>query len=158
MAATLTASLKLFSFLKDVEGYRSKPYKDTGSLNSSSIWTCGWGHTLPGNKKPPECTPELAEQWLKEDVAQAEASIKNLVKVELNQHEHDALVSFVFNIGESKLQNTNTIAALNKGHKQKFADYMMQWNKVRVDGVLIPSSGLNRRRLREREMFLKGVY
>lgn len=149
----MKASILLVAFLKQVEGYRDEPYQDSGG-----VWTCGWGHTFPKGVKPSECTPELAEMWLEEDVQEAEMGAGWIIKVPLEQHEFDAVVSMVFNMGAGVLANSNTLAVLNKGNKNKFADMMLMWNKVRRDGKLVPIDGLTNRRKMERNIFLYGDY
>ena len=59
-------------------------------------------------------TEEQAEKFLDEDMAEAYACVDSLVKVPLHYHQRDALCSFVFNLGCTKLKNSTLLKKLNK--------------------------------------------
>jgi GH24 family phage-related lysozyme (muramidase) len=94
-----------------------------------------------------------------EDIQQAEESYTRLVKIPLEQHEADAVLSWIFNVGEEKIQHngTNSLRLLNSGNREGFSDILLKWNKVRVNGELVESKGLTARRKKERAMFLGEV-
>lgn len=150
----MKASMMLYAFLRDVEGLRLKPYPDGGGL-----LTCGYGHLLRPGEAPNGCTEAQAERWLVEDIQQAEESYTRLVKIPLEQHEADAVLSWIFNVGEEKIQHngTNSLRLLNSGNREGFSDILLKWNKVRVNGELVESKGLTARRKKERAMFLGEV-
>jgi len=116
------------------------------------LWTCGYGHTRGVNANT-ACTPELAQQWLLSDVAEAVFAVKYYVDVELTQEEFDALVDLCFNIGSGNFQRSTLLDLLNKkdyiGAQQEFAS----WD--RSGGQVLP--GLKSRRAAEAILFLLGT-
>jgi len=115
-------------------------------------WTVGYGHTK-GVRSGMKATPEECEQFLVEDVQWCEEAIRRHVEVPLSQRQFDALVSFVFNLGEGNFARSTLLKRLNKGHYDEVPEQLQRWNKARVDGVLKPLRGLTRRRSAEAALF-----
>jgi GH24 family phage-related lysozyme (muramidase) len=69
----------------------------------------------------------------------------------LTQNQFDALVSFTFNLGVGNLQTSTLLKLLNQGLMQEAADQFLRWNKAGGKEV----SGLTRRRIAERNLFLQ---
>jgi len=115
-------------------------------------WTIGYGHTK-GVRSGQKITPEEADQFLAEDVKWCEDAIHRHVSVPLSQLQFDALVSFVFNLGEGNFASSTLLKVLNRGDYQGVPEQLMRWNKARVDGVLTSLRGLTRRRSAEAAMF-----
>lgn len=130
--------------IKSFEGFRAQPYQDTGG-----IWTIGYGHTkyVSGTSGP--FTPEIAEEYLRADVASAENIVNHLIVAPLNDNQFAALVSLVFNVGAGPLYKTLG-GKLNGGDYAGAAEQFSRW--IYVNGVKI--DGLINRRAREREVFL----
>jgi lysozyme len=121
---------------------------DEGST-AKGVLTIGYGHTrgvIPGQT----CTEPEAESMLRGDVAHAEQAVGNSVEVALTQNQFDALVSLVFNIGESAFRKSTLLARLNTGSYKAAADQFLRWTYD--DGKQL--QGLVNRRNRERELFL----
>jgi lysozyme len=111
------------------EGVILKTYLDT-----RGIPTLGVGHTSAAG--PPKVTLGLkitaaqADEILARDLANVEKAINRLVKVSLNQNEFDALVSFVFNIGETGFARSTFLRDLNnKRSRAQCANDLLMWNK-----------------------------
>lgn len=115
-------------------------------------WTIGYGHTK-GVRSGVKATPEECEQFLVEDVKWCEDAIKRHVEVPLSQNQFDALVSFVFNLGEANFASSTLLRKLNRGLYDQVPEQFTRWNKARVDGVLKPLRGLTRRRAAEAALF-----
>lgn len=134
-------------FLKDQEGFRERAYKDTGG-----VWTIGYG-TIKINGKPVEqgmtCTEQEAAQWLLADLAWAQSAVNQMVRISLTQSAYDALVSFVYNEGETQFSKSTLLRKLNLGDLAGAAREFDRW--VYDNGKIIP--GLVSRRHRERQMF-----
>lgn len=83
-------------------------------LNESQP-TGGFGH-FGDFEEGEEVTPERAEELLVEDVAKAEAGVKRVIPqfVKLSENEFNALVSLVFNVGETAFKNSQAAIALNE--------------------------------------------
>jgi len=88
--------------------------------------------------------------WLfVEDLKDVQDVIEKYVKVELNQHEYDAIASFVFNIGSEQFRTSSFLKLLNQNKKAEAAKQLPRWIYSRGK----KSQGLIRRRSMERTLF-----
>lgn len=126
---------------KWAEGIKLKAYPDPGSKNGYP-WTIGRGHTK-GVKPGDTCTTAQADAWLVEDMEDAAAIVRRLVKVELTQGQFDALADFVFNIGEPQFSSSTLLRMVNRGQLSQAAQQFERWKFN--DGK--PMLGLLRRRV-----------
>lgn len=139
------------NLIKHFEGCRLKAY-----LDSVSVPTIGYGHTK-GVKEGMIITETKAEELLKQDLEYFENRVLDLVKVNLTQHQFDALVSFAFNVGEGNLKKSTLLKKLNntiffrQTEVEAIADEFLKWNKA--GGKVL--AGLTKRRQAERSLFLK---
>jgi len=116
----------------------------------ANIWTIGHGHTLnvlPGDK----ITQCEADRLLRFDILSYEKIVVRHVKVPLTQGQFDALVSFVFNLGEGNFRRSTLLYKLNSGDYKGAANEFCRWVNVCGNVAL----GLVRRRQAERKLFLK---
>ena len=143
----MTASAACRALIESFESCRLKAYKD-----GRGVWTLGVGHTL-GVRQDDICSFKQADDWLCEDIQEAERAVSRLVTVPLTQNQFDALVSLVFNIGQGHFDGSTVLRRLNHGNYGGAADAFTMWNKV--GGEI--SAGLDRRRRAEQELFLKGA-
>jgi GH24 family phage-related lysozyme (muramidase) len=130
--------------LKSLEGLRLEAY-----LDAVGIWTIGYGTTsgvVPGM----QISQAQAEAFLKRDLATFERAIANAVKVPLTDDQFSALVSFVYNIGETNFVGSTLLQLLNQKDYLGAADQLLRWNK----GGDRELPGLTRRRQAERALFL----
>lgn len=141
----MRTSPEAIEFIKRFEGYRSKAYKPT----ANDKLTIGWGHTH-GVYEGMEIDKHQAEKFLEFDIKQAEQAILRNVRVPLSTGQFDALVSFVFNIGEPRFATSTLVKELNKGHYHNVPHQLSLWKKQ--SGVVL--SGLVRRRAAEAEIWL----
>ena len=112
-------------------------------------WTIGYGHT-EGVRKDDRITEEQAERFLDADIARAEEAVKRLVKSELSQNQFDALVCFVFNVGEGAFAESTLLKLLNADPDDpRIIDEFMRW--VHADGKRLP--GLINRREDEARLY-----
>lgn len=133
--------------IKKYEGLRLKAYKCP-----SNIWTIGYGHTK-NVVKGMYITGKQAESFLKDDLKVFEEAVNSYVKVELNQNQFDALVSFSFNCGTGSLKKSTLLKKLNNKNYEEAANEFLRWNKS--NGIVL--EGLVKRRKEERELFLKSI-
>ena len=89
---------------------------------------------------------------LQADLHPRERAVDKLVKVKLRQHEFDALVSLMFNIGAANFESSTVLRELNKGRRYRAGLAFLMWNKAGGRVLL----GLSRRRRAERRLFRKG--
>lgn len=136
-------SHKGLDLIKEFEGLRLDAYQC-----SAGVWTIGFG-TTRGVKRGERITKERAEELLRDDVAQFERAISQAVKVDLAQHEFDALVAFIYNVGSDAFAKSTLLRLLNAGDRAGAAGQFQRWNKA--GGQVL--AGLTRRRAAERAMF-----
>lgn len=129
--------------IKSFEGFRDKAY-----LCPAGVWTIGYGHTkdvYPGRI----ISKHDANISLQVDVSEAERIVCQNVSVQLSQFQFDALVSFVFNLGERNFVRSTLLMCLNSGDYVEASTQILRWDKA--DGKALP--GLTRRRLAEKKLF-----
>lgn len=100
-------------------------------------------------------TKAQADVLLIQSLKRYEASVSKMVKVQLTQNQFDALVDFVYNLGEGNLQISTLLRRLNAGFYDEAADQFLRWNKSRVNGAMIELPGLTARRTANRTLFLQ---
>lgn len=145
MTRLMKASILAVNLLKEVEGWRDKPYRDSGGK-----CTIGWGHLIKeGEYCPDRITVDQGEKYLRDDITEAERTVNSTVKVPLTQHQFDALVSFTFNIGAGAWAVSDTLKILNNGEHHRMPARMLMWVKVTKNGVKVVEEGLINRRLKE---------
>ncbi|WP_425407948.1 lysozyme [Hyphococcus sp.] len=136
------------NLIKGYEGLRmSAHYAPTEQ------WSVGYGHTDTA-RHGMSVTEGDAERLLKDDVRPIENLIGDTVRAPLNQNEHDALVSLIFNIGEDNWRRSTVLRKLNAGDKIGAANAFELWNKAFVNNELATLDGLVRRRAAEKSLFL----
>ena len=129
--------------IKKFEGCETTAYQD-----SVGVWTIGFGHTK-GVEEGQTCSIEDAESMLADEMDEYEGYINNMVKVDLQQHEFDALVAWVYNLGPTNLGESTMLKVLNGGQFDRVPDEMNRW--TRAGGEIL--EGLVRRRQAEALMF-----
>lgn len=98
------------ALIQKFEGLRLDAYDD-----GAGVWTIGWGHTR-NVRRGQTITRAQAEILFEEDVKiAAEAVARLTAPIILNDHQFGALVSFVFNLGESKLKNSTLLKCVQAG-------------------------------------------
>lgn len=157
-AATLTASEACVNFIKDFEGFSSRPYYDYGQH------TVGYGTKCPSEKYfdylANGIPKDEAEALLQETIEKIGENIQNKLidkyNLALTQHQFDALVSFSFNVGTGWMSYDSTLrnALLTNANEN---DFVYAFSLYSTAGGTY-SSGLVRRRLCEANIFLNGVY
>ena len=136
------------NLIKGYEGLRMSAH-----YAPSEQWTVGYGHTSTA-RHGMAVTEGDAERLLREDVKPIETLLADTVRAPLNQNEHDALVSLIFNIGEESWRKSTVLRKLNSGDKLAAAQAFEMWTKARVSCELVTLDGLMRRRAAEKSLFL----
>ncbi|MEM6415560.1 MAG: lysozyme [Pseudomonadota bacterium] len=136
------------NLIKGYEGLRMSAH-----YTPNEEWTVGYGHTTSA-RHGMTVTEHDAERLLRTDVQPIEQVLAETVRAPLNQNEHDALVSLIFNIGEENWRRSTTLRKLNEGDKLAAANAMEMWSKARVNGEMVTLDGLVRRRAAEKSLFL----
>ena len=128
------------------EGIRLHAYQD-----SIGVWTIGVGHTK-GVFQGMIIDSDKADEFLQEDLEEAEDAVNKLVTVPLDQAQFDSLVSLVFNIGQGNFSHSTLLKKLNNRDYLGASSEFLKWNRAGGKPVL----GLTRRRAAERDHFLRG--
>jgi lysozyme len=115
---------KGLELLKKREGVRMRAYLDT-----KGIPTIGVGHTGPEVYIGLVWTMQQVDDAFADDIQWAEDAVNGYVKVALTQNQFDALVSFVFNIGETQFRRSTLLKVLNKGDYIEAANCFDMWHK-----------------------------
>lgn len=88
-------------------------------------------------------------------LAEFEEAVNKNIKMKLEQHQFDALVSFCFNVGVSNFVRSTLCKSLNANSKvSDVSKWFAVWNKSK--GKVLPV--LVKRREREIKLFLYGEY
>lgn len=147
-AAGMRISLAGLAHIKKWEGFRANRY-----LDSAGKPTIGYGHLIKAWESYDTITQAEAEALLVKDVSAAESAVNRLVKVGLTQSQFDALVSFVFNVGQGNFASSTLLKELNAGRQTNVPYEMGRW--VYAGGVW--TAGLVNRRAGDIKVW-QGVY
>lgn len=135
------------ALIKQFEGCRLTAYPDPGS--GGAPYTIGWGATGPGIGPGVVWTQATADARLTQDVARFAKGVRDLVKVEANQNQLGALISFAYNVGLANLKGSTLLRKLNAGDYEGAKGQFARWN--RAAGKVM--RGLTRRRAAEAAKF-----
>jgi lysozyme len=135
------------------EGVVPGPYLDV-----KGVWTFGIGHTAAAGPPDPALMPRgmpadldagirEAFRVFRTDLARYEVEVLRAVRVSLEPHEFDALVSFHYNTGG--ITRAALTKHLNAGDRAAAAEAFMNWLKP---------AALRPRREAERDLFRHGLY
>ena len=137
----MKATDNCIQLIKRFEGLYLNAY-----LCPAGVLTIGYGHTR-GVKPGEEINEMQAELYLMEDVEACEIQL-NYLTLPINQHQFDALCSFIFNLGIGNFMQSTLLKKLKAGDKTA-ADEILRWDKS--GGKVLP--GLTARRKAEYDLF-----
>ena len=139
------------NLIKEFEGLQTNAYRD-----AADVLTIGYGHTK-GVKEGDSITEQFAEIMLDKELREYEGYVDQMVNVPLDENQHAALVSFVYNLGPTNLKDSTLLKRLNEGKYEDVPAQIKRWNKARVNGELTELEGLTRRRQAEADLFNEEV-
>lgn len=133
--------------IEGFEGFSSRPYRD-----SVGVWTIGFGSTKGVGPNAPRVTRAQAERRMMREIDASYGHAVNALRLPLNQHQFDALVSFVYNVGPGGVAASTGVGRALRAHKwATAANALLAWDKAGGRRL----AGLTRRRKAERALFLK---
>jgi GH24 family phage-related lysozyme (muramidase) len=135
-----------WTLLRTWEGCRLSAYPDPAS--GGAPWTIGYGHTGPDVVPGLTITQQQADTFLQKDVAHAASAVERLLPgMALLPCQHDALISFCFNVGVGALETSTLRKRLLAGESTTLVlkEELPHWCK----GPHGPVEGLKRRRAAE---------
>ena len=149
----MKCSIKGREMIKSFEALRLTAYH--GKCDRAGVYTIGWGHTR-GVKPGDVITRENAEELFNADLEPVEKTLNaDLVtgrpRPLVNQHQFDALCSFVFNEGAGNYLDSTLRRKLRQGDLIGAAGEFKRW--IYSDHKIAP--GLITRRDAERRLFLQ---
>ena len=145
-----------------MEGVKLRPY-----LDKCGIATVGVGHAIADDngewirdisKVPPHyfhLEKEDINEMLENDVIRFENNLNSL-PLSFEQYQFDALMSFTFNLGFGALQTSTLLKSMKGLDGTPIEDCFMMFDKIRVDGKLIPDNWQIARRKTESFLYLTG--
>lgn len=122
----------------------------------NQVVTVCYGHTetakIGQTKTDAEC-----DELLRRDLDRKYGPIvKKYVKVPLSQGEYNALVDFVYNVGEGNFRSSTLLKLVNQKRYDEAAMEFRKWNRVNGKNCDIPANkcgGIPKRRLWEAQQF-----
>lgn len=131
------------TLIKQHEGFRAGAYRCP-----AGVWTIGYGHTATAHEGQ-RVSEEEAEALLAADLAGAEETVSRLCPP-LRQNQFDALVSFVFNVGEGNFAKSTLLRCVKANPANpNIRGELERWNKSK--GMVL--AGLIRRRKAEANLY-----
>ena len=115
---------------------------------AAGVWTIGYGHTK-GVQPGDQWSESHANHMLEVELEEYENYVSTAVTVPLSQNQFDALVSWVYNLGNGNLTSSTMLKVLNSGDYAGVPAQILRWNKA--GGKVL--DGLTRRRQAEADMF-----
>jgi len=150
----MTVSPKGLEFIKSNEGCILHAY-----LDEKSVPTIGFGNTFYPNGRhvtmqDPPITQGYADGMLQGTVNQVAEAVSAMVHVPLNQNQFDSLVDFAYNAGTGALHGSTALRLINANpNDPAIRKALAMWNKVTIDGKLVVSDNLTKRRAREADLY-----
>ena len=141
------------ALIRMFESFSATPYRCP-----AGAWTIGFGCVIGNDEvayyqKHPVSKRQAIELF-DSRIETFEDGLAELIKVPVKQHQWDALVSLVFNIGVYAFGNSTLLRRLNKADYADAAKEFSRW--VYSNGRVL--RGLVRRRTREQILFATGEY
>jgi len=125
-------------------------------LCPAKVWTIGYGSTKYPNgksvKQGDKITQQESETLLSDTLDEFSKGVSKLIKVELNDNQFSALVSFAFNLGIGALSKSTLLKKVNANPNDKTIEQeFMKW--VNAGGKKL--NGLVRRRTAESKLYFE---
>jgi len=121
------------NLIKKFEGCELEAYKC-----AAGVWTIGYGYikTAVEGMKIDQAT---ANELFDEEMGEYETYVNTAVTVPLSQNQFDALVSWVFNLGNGNLNASTMLKVINSGDHAGVPAQIKRWNKAGgkvLDGLI----------------------
>lgn len=149
--------------IKTAEGLRLRAY-----LCPAKIWTIGWGCTMDPRGRAIEpgmtITPADAEVFLTASAGRILSRLEHpsIITRSPGLNQAGAFLSLTYNIGvgvhdgvKGDFADSSIVENYNAGNVAAAARHFLDWDKARVEGVLVVLPGLATRRTSEMNLFLR---
>jgi len=156
----MTLAREALALIENFEGYLKRLPDDRAApyLCPARVPTIGWGTTFYEDRRKvalsdPPITRDRARELLGFELRECEAAVDRLTTRRLEPLARGALVSFVYNVGAGAYRGSGLRRAVNAGDDDRAAREFRKWRLA--GGVVL--AGLERRRLAEAALYLRGV-
>jgi len=142
----MIASKEAEDLIKLFESCHLKAYKCP-----AGVWTIGWGTTGPGIQEGLVISQHSADVMLKAHIMDVALDLTDVLKPKsLRQHQFDALVSFIYNIGIGAFKKSTMLKLIKADKMTEAALEFDKWTKAGGKEL----AGLVKRRKAEKELFI----
>lgn len=132
------------NIIKKYEKFEMRKYKCPRGID-----TIGYGHVILPHERLNKINEKEAERLLEIDLQKAKAAVNRNIKVALNTHQYEALLSFTFNVGGAALQRSSLRQKINREEHEQVMGELLRW--VYAGGRVM--RGLVARRMEEGRLY-----
>ena len=127
----LTASAAFFGALIGFEGYKPKPYLDTGKVATIGIGSTVYEDSTKVKMTDAPITQKRAIEISKAHVAKDEVAFrKSLAGVKLSQVEYDTFLDFTYNYGQANWNSSSMLRNLKQGKYVAACESLLKYKYV----------------------------
>lgn len=112
------------NLIKKFEGCELEAYKC-----AAGVWTIGYGH-IKTAKEGMTISQSYADELFDGEIVEYEDYVNTAVTVPLSQNQFDAIVSWVFNLGNGNLRASTMLKVINSGDHAGVPAQIKRWNKA----------------------------
>jgi lysozyme len=142
----MTTSPEATKTIAGFEADKLNPYNDLSDNATEGIGHLMHLGPLTPSEEHPETMAKSLSDFANDLKNRAEKYVESFVRVPLTQNRYDALVSFTYNLGPGILEHLVSETGLNNRNYSAVPAKILQYNKSRINGVLVEVAGLTRRR------------
>ena len=127
----LAASAAFFTSLIDYEGFKSKPYLDSGKVATIGIGSTTYENGTKVKMTDKPISKDRAIEISKAHVAKDEIVFrKSLQSVKLTQTEYDVYLDFTYNFGQANWNNSSMLRNLKSGKYVQACQSLLKFSKL----------------------------
>ncbi|MCW3174454.1 lysozyme [Acinetobacter baumannii] len=142
VVTVMAASAAFFASLIGYEGYKSKPYLDSGNVPTIGIGSTKYENGTSVKMTDKSITKDRAIQISKAHISKDEIAFrKSLPGVKLTQTEYDVYLDFVYNFGQSNWNQSSMRRLLLQNKPRQACDALLKWKYVAKRDCSIRKNG-----------------
>lgn len=149
-------SKKGIDVIHSFEACKLRAYKDPGSKDGLPI-TVGWGSTMHKDGTKIKLGENITQAYANELFVweiERKSNVLTALNLNINQHQYDALCSFIYNLGVGAFSNSTLLKKIKiNPNDQAIRAEFMRW--VKNDGKIL--KGLQRRRAAEADLYFTKI-
>ena len=150
----MAPSDKCIDLIKSQEGLILHPYLDQAKIPTIGFGTTRYPNGTHVTMQDKTITGEQAEGFLLNDLRDTVKAVNSMIPPGLSQNQFDALVDFAYNAGIGALHGSTLLKLIKADPKDPGITNAFQlWDKIHLDGKLVVSDGLLKRRRAEAALY-----